>query len=232
MFQKIKKETAVDKVAKQLRSLIENGEYKPGDKLPSERALCEMMAVSRIAVREAIRDLVAKNLLEVRAGNGTYVKSVTANDFVDPLMVKLMNGYTVRDLIEFREMIELSCCRLAVQRATDGDLDALWQILESMKQQLSEHKDYLASDLEFHNLIAKASGNKILVLVLNSVGDIIREVIRETSQGPGAPKRVYQLHYDIYKSLLHRDEKRTVMAMKKHLEWVKIDLLNYHQSVK
>lgn len=232
MFQKIKKETAVDKVAKQLRSLIENGEYKPGDKLPSERALCEMMAVSRIAVREAIRDLVAKNLLEVRAGNGTYVKTVTANDFVDPLMVKLMNGYTVRDLIEFREMIELSCCRLAVQRATDGDLDALWQILESMKQQLSEHKDYLAADLEFHNLIAKASGNKILVLVLNSVGDIIREVIRETSQGPGAPKRVYQLHYDIYKSLLHRNEQETVMAMKKHLEWVKIDLLNYHQSIK
>ena len=207
MFQKIKKETAVDKVAKQLRSLIENGEYKPGDKLPSERALCEIMAVSRIAVREAIRDLVAKNLLEVRAGNGTYVKSVTANDFVDSLMVKLMNGYTVRDLIEFREMIELSCCRLAVQRATDADLDALWQILESMKQQLSEHKDYLTADLEFHNLIAKASGNKILVLVLNSVGDIIREAIRETSQGPGAPKRVYQLHYDIYKSLLHRNEK-------------------------
>jgi GntR family transcriptional repressor for pyruvate dehydrogenase complex len=232
MFQKIKKETAVDKVAKQLRSLIENGEYKPGDKLPSERALCEMMAVSRIAVREAIRDLVAKNLLEVRAGNGTYVKTVTANDFVDPLMVKLMNGYTVRDLIEFREMIELSCCRLAVQRATDGDLDALWQILESMKQQLSEHKDYLAADLEFHNLIAKASGNKILVLVLNSVGDIIREVIRETSQGPGAPKRVYQLHYDIYNSLLHRNEQETVMAMKKHLKWVKIDLLNYHQSIK
>lgn len=232
MLQKIKKETAVDKVAKQLRSLIESGEYKPGDKLPSERALCEMMAVSRIAVREAIRDLVAKNLLEVRAGNGTYVKSVTASDFMDPLMIKLINGYTVRDLIEFRDMIEVSCCRLAVQRATQDDLDSLWQILESMKEQLKEHNDYFAADLEFHSLIAKASGNNILVLVLNRVGDIIREVIRETSQGPGATKRAYQLHYDIYDNLVHRDENGIVLAMKKHLEWVKIDLLNYHHTVK
>jgi GntR family transcriptional regulator, transcriptional repressor for pyruvate dehydrogenase complex len=229
MLQKIKKETAVDKVIQQLRSLIESGEYKSGDKLPSERALCEIMSVSRIAIREAIRGLEAKNLLEVRPGNGTYVKKVTASDFVDPLTAKLMGEYTLRDLLEFRRVIEIAIVGLAAERAGDADLKAMRNVLNEMKEGLKENNDYLEPDVAFHNIIAQASGNKFLQITLERFGDTIREAIRETSRDPGAPARAYKLHYNIYKKIRAHDVEGAKKYMYEHLLRVEKDLLAYHK---
>jgi len=105
MFEKVKKETAADKVAKQLRSLIERGELKPGDKIPSERELCEIMSLSRISVRAGIKGLVANGLLDVRTGEGTYVKAITSEDLIDPLTALLMDDYSLSKLLSFQVLI-------------------------------------------------------------------------------------------------------------------------------
>jgi GntR family transcriptional repressor for pyruvate dehydrogenase complex len=232
MLQKIKKESAVDKVVQQLRSLIETGEYKPGDRLPSERALCEAMSVSRIAIREAIRGMAAKSLLEVRPGDGTYVKQVTASDFVDPLTAKLMGDYTLRDLLEFRRVIEIAIAGLAAQHATEEDLKDMRNILHEMKECLKVNNDYLEPDLAFHHIVAKASGNKFLQLTLDRFGDTIREAIRETSEDPGAPQRAYKLHYDIYKKIRDHDVEGAKKFMYEHLLRVEKDLLAYRETHK
>ena len=205
---------------------------KPGDKIPSERELCEMMSISRIAVREAIKGLVARNLLEVRTGEGTYVKSITPEELFDPLTARLLNEYTLKELLEFRRVIEVAITGFAAIRAKESDIQSMKEILEQMKRDLRENNDYLEPDVAFHNAIAQASGNKLLTLVMNQVGDLIREAIRETSQVPGAPQRAFQLHHDIYEKIRLKDSIGAKEAMFRHLREVEEGLLKYQERKK
>ena len=228
MLQKIKKETAVEKVSQQLRALIENGEFKAGDKLPSERKLCELMAVSRIAIREAIRGLEARNILEVHPGDGTYVKSVTASDLVDPLTAKLIGDYTLKELLEFRHIIEVAVVGLAAERATEADLAEMREELAAMEKGV-ETVDYLEPDYAFHNTIARASNNRFFQLTIEQFGDVIRTAIREASEDQNAPRSIYNIHHKIYEKIRDHDVSGAQSFMAKHIQREEEDLLGYHK---
>lgn len=225
MFAKIKKETTTDKVAQQLRSLIESGEFKPGDKIPSERELCRIMSVSRIAVREAIKGLAAKRLFEVRTGEGTYVKTINSQDLIDPLTAVLMDDYTLRELVEFRCIIEVQLAGLAAKRASQLDIQNMEQTLRAMKENVKEEKDYHEQDIEFHKAIALASGNTLLAAMINQAGELIREAIKQTIQLPGAFQLAYKIHADIFEKIRLQDMQGAQQAMLAHLEEVERSLL-------
>lgn len=232
MFEKIKKETTTEKITQQLRSQIEQGILKPGDKIPSERELCEMLSVSRIAVREAIKALAAKGLLEVRAGEGTYVKSITADDLLDPLTSLLMNEYTLRELLEFRWVMEVQMAEWAAVRAKERDLQYMEEILKRMEKNIQEGKGYAEADIEFHDAIASASGNALLAKMMHYARDIIREVITQTSQVPGAYEKAYQIHYNIFEKIKERDVPGAKEAMSVHLKDVENSLLKAQKMKK
>jgi GntR family transcriptional regulator, transcriptional repressor for pyruvate dehydrogenase complex len=232
MLEKVKKETTADKVAKQLRSRIECGEFKAGDKIPSERQLCELMSVSRIAIREAIKGLAAKGLLEVRTGEGTYVKLVTSEDLIDPLTILLMNDYSLRELMEFRWAIEVRLAGLAAKRASEQDIENIEECLRGMEEDVKIEKDYDEHDIAFHNAVAKASGNSLMAAMMNQAGELIRTAIKQTVRLPGAFLRAYKIHFDVYENIRLHNIQGAQSAMSEHLREVERSLIEAQKSNK
>ncbi len=217
MFKKIQKESTTDKVAQQLCALIENGTLKPGDKIPSERELCKSMSISRISVREAIKGLVGRNLLEVRSGEGTYVKSIDTLSFIDPLAGKLLNDKTLHDIFELRWVVEVQLAGFAARRADKNDVEKIEYFFERMKQDVNKEQSYLINDLAFHNAIAQASKNELLASMLFQVQELIGETIKRTSAMPGV-KEVVLRHEKILQSIKNSDVAGAKRAMSDHLK--------------
>lgn len=143
-----------------IRDRIESGHWKVGEKIPREAELAEMLQVGRNTIREAIRVLSHAGVLEVRQGNGTYVRFN-----IDPgEVMKRINRSRLADHLELRAVLETEAARLAALRRTDGDLERLEQLLKE-RGELSDAEDlsdFVSRDVEFHLAVAKASHNTAL----------------------------------------------------------------------
>lgn len=233
MLEPVKKQTVTENIVQQIKKMIETGEFKIGEKLPSERELVQTLSVSRIAVREAIKGLAALNLVEVRPGEGTFVKAVTSKEFVDSFdYTLLLERSTFRELLETRRFLEVELAGLAAERATPEDLDAMKKSLEAMKEDLSLGRDYLESDVSFHNAIIEASGNNILNELLNNIADLLRESRRKTMSVQGAVGRAIEGHMEIYEKVKARDPHGARQAMLNHLYMVEKDLATYQEELR
>lgn len=224
MFKKVVKETVTGNVIKQIRAMIQSGEFQPGKKIPSERELTEAFSVSRIAVREAIKSLEAKGLLEVRSGEGTFVKTMTSNDLVDTFTNALVVKHAFKDLLEVRRIVEVEIVGLTAERATDEDLFKMKDAIDLMEQDIKDETSHIQSDFMFHDAIAKSSDNKLLAHMMFTVRDLMQESIHLTTKVEGTDKRAYEGHLQIYNMIAKRDTENAKKAMLEHLKMVEEDL--------
>ncbi len=154
-----------EEAVRQIRALIETGQFKPGERLPTERELSEQLGVSRGSVREALRTLEALGLIEVRPGRGTFVRSDDwdnpSGDLVLPADVLVSD---LEDLIEVRTMVETRACIIAARRATANDYQAMQAAIDEMRQAIAESNiaRMVISDLAFHHAVVRATKNKLL----------------------------------------------------------------------
>lgn len=227
---KITRETITEKIVKQIRAQIERGKWKPGDKIPSERELILRFSVSRITVREAIKQLEAKGLLEVRVGEGTYVKKVDAEELVDPLITLLLTDNALKEVLEVRRIMEVQLAGLAAARATEKELRIMADSLKKMKQSITNDVSHLEADYEFHHAIAHASGNTLLVKMMNAIKDMLREAIKKTIQVPGSNIRAYEGHKFIFNKIKERDVDGAKLAMYNHLQVIENDLIEAQKN--
>ena len=175
--------TIVESIIEQLVSLIHDGSLKPGDKLPSERKLMEMLNVSRSSVREALQGLAAMGLVEQRAGEGTFVKTPKLRVGFDMNIAALSTALQKEmrhHLNQARLLMELDIVALAAEKATDEDRRAIRRALEEYETRgpsVSEDKGWPAHD-RFHLALAEATQNPILVLILQSLLDLVPQPLR------------------------------------------------------
>ena len=210
-----------DQVAEQLQTMIRSGEYKEGDRLPTEGVLAEKFAVSRITVREAVSKLRAMDLIEVRQGEGTFVKKLTPASFMKPLLSMLtMDKKNLRDIFEVRIMIECKAAELAALRAGEETVKKLGQLLERMDQCIMDNtlEQYNALDAEFHLEILRSSGNRILVAFGDMSTSMIRDSITAGIALPNALANSIILHKRIFDAIKGRNANDAVAFMKQHLE--------------
>ncbi|HBS61041.1 MAG: FadR/GntR family transcriptional regulator [Bacillota bacterium] len=158
----VKRRQLVDEVISQLQEQISVGVYKIGAKIPTEPELMEQLGVSRTTVREAVRVLASAGLLEVRQGDGTYVRASSTE--VEPLEQRLRRA-SVLEIFEVRQLLEIEIAKIAALRRTDQDLLAMNAGLEKKEQARREHnlESYIEGDIAFHNAIAVASKNTVLI---------------------------------------------------------------------
>ena len=169
MFQKIKPKRISDEIYFQIRDLILNGELKPGQKLPPERELAESMSVSRPSLREALNKLVAQGYLEQVQGGGTYVKSITATSIDNAIEEFVKRDEAIFDLMEVRKILETWAAYAAAERATDKEINNMFEFLEEMRIAKEHgHIGYI-SDTNFHFAISHATHNVLLVHVMNNI---------------------------------------------------------------
>lgn len=210
-----------DKVAKQLTDAIMARELVPGQRLPSERELGEQFGVSRTVIREAIRSLAAHGLVNVTSGRGIEIGQIDSGDVTASmrLFVQGHNNLDYGKVHEVRTAFELQAAGLAALRATPEALSRLRAICDAHQRSILS-KDMTAIcelDFQFHRVLAEASGNELLVAMLDSVADVLREVRNQAMVHMGVAETALKAHRRILECVGVGDQESARRAMEKHL---------------
>ena len=236
-FQKVTPEKLSTAVTRQIEKLILQGILRPGERLPAERDLAEKLGVSRPSLREAIAELQDKGLLTTRAGAGIYVADVLGNAFSDAL-IRLFADHdeAVFDYIAFRRDLEgLAACR-AAQLASDTDLQVIQTIMDKME---ASHKktnpsDEARLDAEFHMAIIEASHNVVMLHMMRSMFQLLREGVfynrqvmfkQRTTRGA-----LLDQHRAINSAIQARDPDAARAAVIAHLGYVEKSLADQQKA--
>ncbi|MGB6742686.1 MAG: FadR/GntR family transcriptional regulator [Terracidiphilus sp.] len=214
------KSALVDRVVRSIQEQILSERLPVGTKLPPEREFAERLGVSRTVVREAMRVLAAKGLLETSHGVGTTVKALTREEAVKPLNLFLRSlgrEISLDHLHQVRSLIEIENTRLAAERGSDNDLDGLQQILTEMQAAKDDPELFASKDTEFHRRLAETTHNPLLILLLDSIGDLMIEVRKLVAKEDGLVERVMPAHAAILECIRARDEKKAQQMMREHL---------------
>ena len=172
---KVTKHNLVDQVLVQLQNMIQSEKYNLGDKLPTEPELMKLLDVGRSTIREAIKTLVYAGLVEVRRGDGTYIRSLRLT--ADPLEAKLLKA-DGQEMNEVIQILDIQISGLAAERRTDNDLQKIKHHLDKRNKYLIEGNmdKYLRSDLDFHFAICEASHNSALIEMYHSICGILNQM--------------------------------------------------------
>src|SRR5271169_5695898 len=174
-FEVVRRNKVYEEVAKQIERLILK-KLKPGDKLPSERELAEMLRVSRSSIRDAIRSLELMGMVEPRQGAGTIVREISSDSLVNPLTnARKRKEEMVGELLDFRKMLEPPLAARAAMRVSPAEMAEMQEILDRQEEKLSRGESTIAEDTEFHYAIALASGNSVVRKVLDTLMDLLRD---------------------------------------------------------
>jgi GntR family transcriptional repressor for pyruvate dehydrogenase complex len=221
LFKTIPREaTLAERVTEQIENLIVANHLQPGDHLPPERELAQRFGVSRTVVREAIRALVAKNLLEGRPGGGTIVRVPTAEMVAQSMLLFLRTGQNHIDydkVHEVRRLLEVEIAGLAAARRTAEDLAKMDAILDETLV-VGDDRDLLAqNDVNFHAALARATHNELFSLLLDSIADIMLTVRQLGFSVPGMPARTLKYHRAIFEQVKIGNPEGARQAMTEHL---------------
>jgi GntR family transcriptional repressor for pyruvate dehydrogenase complex len=211
----------VDRVVKEIQRVIMSGQLEPGMKLLPERELADELGVSRTVIREAVRILVAKGLLETKPGVGTIVRQVSSDQIVEPLSLLLRTqeeGISVEHLHQVRHMLEVEIAGLAALQATEDDITELTGILDKMEAVRDIPEAFVTVDADFHRGLATTTHNPLLIILLDSIRDLMREVRLLATRHPDLRQKVMPDHRKILKCVSAKDPVGARAAMEEHLE--------------
>ena len=195
------------------------GDLKPGEPLPQEPTLCEQMGVSRTVVREAIKSLAAKGLVESRPKRGTIVRPERVWNYLDPEVLVWQakadpNGRHLFHLTEFRQTIEPAAAAMAARRASEDELQQISEAYEQMEQTTHSVDAFLTADLRSHTEILQATGNPFFAPVANVIGASLESSLRVTNRQPAENHASVPLHQKVMKAIVARKPTRAESAMR------------------
>lgn len=215
----VHKTKVYEKVALQLQRLICDGSLKPGEKLPPERELADMFHVSRGSLRDAVRALEVTGFVEARHGEGTVVRTPSADSLLQPLTAAMLRRREfVGELLEFRAMIEPVLAKRAAAYASAEDLQRLRDVLRRQQEKVDHGEIAIDEDTEFHNTIAHAAKNEVVLNVLEAFMDLLRESREHSLQVEGRLQKSLEGHRQILHAIERRDALAAEAAMRRHIE--------------
>ena len=219
-----------DQIAEKIRELVSNNTWDYGDSLPPERTLAKEFGVSRTTIRQALNVLETEGILKTIQGKGTFVlepnpRSV-GQGFLDSLVSQANN---IPALLEVRKILEVEAAGLAAVRATPTAIEQIRHALGQIEEEARSGKVGDTSDYLFHYSLAKASGNPVLLAVMNTLSQVFIYSLHRSSaykmRKPQGPQEFFEAHKAILKTVEDRDSKRARETMLKHLENVEQDYL-------
>jgi GntR family transcriptional repressor for pyruvate dehydrogenase complex len=225
MYKRIQSERLYQQVVQQIEQGIVEGGLKVGDQLPPERDLCARFGVSRTAVREAVKALREKGLVQSDPGRGTFITNRTSRAVRNSLdlMVRMGRTNASDDLVQVREILEPEIAALAARHITTEQLESLRQSMQIMDSTLDDADAFVEADLAFHITLAKATRNVIIPALIDSIVDLLREQRKGIFLMRGGPQRGQIHHKRIFAAVLHRNPTAARKAMCAHLAQVRHD---------
>lgn len=212
--------STAEEVVTRLREMIQRGELSHGDRLPPERDLAKLLGVSRPTLRAGIRSLATVGILQSRQGAGTFVAEAEESPTLDssPLrMMAALHGFTSDEMFEARLSLEMSIAGFAAERATSEQMTQMAEEVAGMYASLDNPEQYLVHDMRFHQIIAAASGNRILTSLMNMIATILFEYRSKTVKRATDLKDSADQHRLIYRAMRERDTQAAREAMHDHL---------------
>jgi len=227
-FRPLSKQSLSDRLARQIRRLIQTGDYKEGDRLPAIMEMARRFGVGHPTVREALKKLETMGVVEIRHGSGVYVARshevlvVASPDYAGTVTRKLL-----LDLIQARIPIEMQSIMYAARNATEEDLAQMRHLLQVAGESLENDATLNATNMAFHRQIALASGNAVLAQLLDVMQDLFTEEQRLIMGIFGSREADHEEHLGILEALEQRDETLCMERMRKHLQGVEAAILRW-----
>lgn len=218
MFDKIVRNTVTDQVIVQIKELLANGSLQPGDKLPSERQMADQMGVSRPSLREALRALEYAGVLKSQPNGGVYVSDGTSALENNLQVAHLLKQFALEEMIEVRRIIEAASVRFAVERGNKEALLAIRREHEASRRLIGDKAAFALSDFEFHRAIAEAAGNDILVTMLQTMRQMMRDFNIQLLSTTEGREEVFAHHQAILDAIENHDADAAVDALINHLD--------------
>lgn len=212
--------TSAEEVVARLQEMIQEGDLVSGDRLPPERDLAKLLGVSRPTLRAGIRSLTAVGILQSRQGAGTFVAEATDSPTLDTSALRLLSalhGFTSDEMFEARLALEMSIAHLAAERATPEDMTQLAEEIAGMYASIEKPEQYLVHDMQFHQSVAAASGNRILTALMNMVASILFDYRSKTVKRALDLKDSAEQHHNIYRAIREHNPDAAREAMRVHL---------------
>lgn len=214
-----------EQIVEQIEGRILSGDLKPGDKLASERELAEKFGVSRTAIREAVKALTQKGLVEVLPGRGTFVINSTPQAVRHSLdlMIKFDGVEGIRSLVEVREILEPEIAALAASRASDKQITALKESVSLMDATIEDIDTFIEADLDFHLTLAESTQNILIPTLVDTLVVLLREHRKRIALVEGGINRAQDHHKNIMQAISSRNPEESRQAMRAHLEQIRLD---------
>jgi GntR family transcriptional repressor for pyruvate dehydrogenase complex len=217
----IARKSIYEDIVIQIRGMLDRGELAPGDKLPPERRLAEMFSVSRNTVREALKALAEKGVLESRQGAGTYVREMDSESFADSFAGAIMRRRPeLRDVFEVRKLVEPEIAAMAARNASPSQCNSLEAIVVEQEKALLSGQPGRAYDQELHELLAAASGNEVMRAMVVALHDEFTESRAEGLQSKERQEASLAAHHAIVDAVIGGHVMQAEKAMREHLEEV------------
>ncbi len=228
MYKAVQTSRLYEQIVRQIEESVLKGSLKEGDQLPAERELAQQFGVSRTAVREAIKTLHEKGLVEALPGRGTFVTNGTSNSMRQSLDRILKSGQPdgAAFLVEFREILEPEIAALAAIRASEQDIAAMRESVRVMDAAQRDAAAFIEADLDFHLSLAEAAANPLILSLIDSIVGLLREQRMQIFYVDGGPKFGQIHHKRILEAIEHRDPQGAREAMRAHLQQVRADSHN------
>lgn len=199
------------------KRLIAEGVLSPGDRLPPERELAEMVGVSRSSLRQALKVLVNMGVITQRVGSGTRLNPAAATILTEPLQfLILLDGITFEELMEARLIVEPKLAARAAERATTDDIKAMKRAITRMEENASDASQFVASDLEFHQAVYNAAGNRVCATLFTVIHQSLEELVRFTYVLT-EPERTIRFHRRVFAAIRRKDPEAAHLRMVEHL---------------
>lgn len=217
-FSGIKNTLLAEQVEEQLYDYITKLPMKAGDKLPNEFKLAEKFGVGRSTIREAVKLLVSRNVLETRRGSGTYVKELVPAD-LDPLNLRSVEDKVslAMDLVDLRLILEPGIAELASYNATEEEIQRLWELCNITEYKIENNLYYIQDDIDFHTYIARCSKNKVVEQLISIIETAVLMFVNITHRQ--LMKETVTTHRAIAKAIADHDPIGARSAMTMHIAY-------------
>ena len=230
-FKPIKAKKIYEEIVEQIKQLMAGGELKPGDKLLPERELAERLKVSRASVREAIRALEMMGFVEIRPGDGTFVRDTNTDDIIQPLAMFLaVEKTSLLEMFSIRMIFETATARMAAEQASEEEVGqiktALEKMIKSLNVQDSERGEEY--DTAFHYAVAEATHNGLLIRLFRTISEDFSRAVstarRQLYTDAHNPQKIIDQHRRIFEAIKSHNPDMAAQAMLEHLTYAEQEM--------
>ena len=214
----IEKLVLIDHIIETIGKLIASGKLKPGDVVPSERTLSNLLKVSRNSIRQALKALDVLGVLEINPGARTYLNTSISNLLVNPMkFMILLHDVKMEELFKTRKIIEVELAKLAALNASEENLKEMLEALNNAGMNKNNWNKYLEYEISFHKAISRASGNRILTALMASINNLLLEGRKKTVKLDQV--LTLKQHNDIYLAIKQKNPQKAEEYMLEHLNY-------------